>query len=371
MGLSDERADLDFLLEPEIGKVISRSCKTVRDGSIIHPSFDFTFDENIHGPELYSRLKLDPNMNPRLKTRLLTLLKQYFCVFIKKNVPITIEDYECHIDTGSHAPKVAKTIRFGIHEAPIMQSAIDGLLQKNQIVPDNNSLWLAKPVLAPKPHQEDITDAMVDQFEWRFCVSYIQLNSITKVIPYPIPRCDDAIQMRIGKAAFKILMDAFSGYHQIKMDAASSSKTVFAGPGGGKYRYTVMPFGLVNGPVIFVVMIHDLKGHWDDLATSLGISLGNSTNTIIIIDDTFVFSDDEDTIFKYLESILEISKRYNLSWKLEKCEFFTPRFEFVGIDIDSNGNRPALSKTPLLEMWKTKQPSSKWGFASFIGLVGF
>ena len=64
MGLSDECADLDFLLKPEIGRVVSRSCKTVRDGSVIHPSFDFTFDEQIHGPELYSRLKLDPNMIP-------------------------------------------------------------------------------------------------------------------------------------------------------------------------------------------------------------------------------------------------------------------------------------------------------------------
>jgi len=54
-----------------------------------------------------------------------------------------------------------------------MQSAIDGLLQKNQIVPDDDSLWLAKPVLAPKPHQEDITDHMIDEFLWRFCVSYI------------------------------------------------------------------------------------------------------------------------------------------------------------------------------------------------------
>ena len=59
MGLSDERADLDFLLEPEIGKVVSRSCKTVRDGSVIHPSFDFTLDEKIHRPKLYLRLKLD------------------------------------------------------------------------------------------------------------------------------------------------------------------------------------------------------------------------------------------------------------------------------------------------------------------------
>lgn len=171
---------------------------------------------------------------------------------------------------------------------------------------------------------------MVDQFEWRFCVSYIQLNSITKVIPYHIPRCNGAIQMCIGKAAFKILMDAFSGYHQIKVDAASSSKTALAGSGGRKYRYTVMPFGLVNGPVIFVVMIHDLKRHWDDLAMEWGVGLGNSTNTIIIIDDTFVFSDEEDTTFKYLESILEIFKRYNLSWKLEKCEFFYSKIRICG-----------------------------------------
>jgi len=130
MQLTDDRADLDFLLEPEISKVVSRSCKKLCDGSITHPSFAFVFDETIHGPELSSRLKLDSNMNPRLKTRLLTLIKKCFCVFIKKNVQITIEDYECHIDTGTHALKVAKNIRFGIHETPIMQSAIDGLLQK-------------------------------------------------------------------------------------------------------------------------------------------------------------------------------------------------------------------------------------------------
>jgi len=77
MQLTDDRADLDFLLEPEIGKVVSRSCKTVRDGTNIHPSFDFVFNKEIHGPELSSRLKLDSNMNPHLKTRLLALIKKY------------------------------------------------------------------------------------------------------------------------------------------------------------------------------------------------------------------------------------------------------------------------------------------------------
>ena len=354
-----------------MGKAVSRSTKLMRDGSAIHPSFDFIFDEKLHGPELNSRLKLPANLSPAIKARLLALIKKYFCCFIKANVPITINDYECHIDTGDAAPIVAKNIRFGIHETPIMQRAIDGLLQKNQIVPDTESQWLSRPVLAPKPHQEDITSSRIDDFEWRFCISYIPLNSVTKLLPYPIPRCDDATEMKIGNAAFKILMDAFSGYHQIKMAHASSFKTAFSGPGGRKYRLTVMPFGPVNGPVIFVIMIYDLKDHWDSLASQWGVILDNFTNSIIIIDDTFIFSNDENTIFLYLESILEISKRYNLSWKLEKCEFFSERFEFVGTDIASAGNCPAKSKTPLFKMWRTKRPTTTRDFASFIGLIGF
>ena len=117
-------------------------------------------------------------------------------------------------------------------------------------------------------------------------------------------------------------------------------------------------------------MIYDLKGHWDDIGREWVINLGKSTNITIIIDDTFMFSDDKDTIFTYLKEILEISKHYNLSWKLDKCEILTPHFEFAGIDIDDIGNCPALSKGLLLEIWKYKKPKSTRDCASFIGLVG-
>lgn len=44
---------MDFIFEKEVGKAVSTSTKIVRDSTDIHPSFNFIFDEAIHGPELY------------------------------------------------------------------------------------------------------------------------------------------------------------------------------------------------------------------------------------------------------------------------------------------------------------------------------
>lgn len=131
---------------------------------------------------------------------------------------------------------MAKNIHFCIHVTPIIQVAIDSLLHKSQVVPDDTSRWLAKPLLASKHHQGDITSNQIDDLAWRFCINYIPLNFITKVAPYPIPRCHHTIQIKVSKALFRILLNTFSGYHQIK--------TAFVVPGGRKYRYIVMPIGI-------------------------------------------------------------------------------------------------------------------------------
>jgi hypothetical protein len=161
------------------------------------------------------------------------------------------------ISTGNRKPTVARNIRYGIHETPIMQKAIKSLLLNDQIEINDDSSWLSRIVLAPKPHQEEVLQ--IFDFIWRFCISYIALNQVTKVISYYIPRCDDAVENGFGKARLFNMMDACSGFHQIKIERTSSKKTAFAGPYGQKYQYKVMPFGLVNAPTIFVTMIYDLK----------------------------------------------------------------------------------------------------------------
>jgi hypothetical protein len=95
--------------------------------------------------------------------------------------------------------------------------------------------------------------------------------------------------MVFGTATYFILLDAFSGYHQIQLSAASIVKKGFFAPRGCKYIWVVMTFGLQNCPVIFLSMMHDLHELWMQLCKEGGVPPSNNKGSTIIMDDTFLF----------------------------------------------------------------------------------
>jgi hypothetical protein len=103
-------------------------------------------------------LKIGPSVLPDVKLRIIALVKNSGVNFYEDNIKIPITGYECVIDTGSATPTVSRNICYGIHKMPIMQLAINALLANDQICIDVDSPWLSKAVLAPKPHQEHVTD---------------------------------------------------------------------------------------------------------------------------------------------------------------------------------------------------------------------
>ena len=165
----------------------------------------------------------------------------------------------------------------------------------------------------------------IADFVWRFCVNYIALNAVTKIIAMPIPRCDTAVGISFGGSRWKWLMDAISGYNQIKVAKSSQDKLAFAGPNCTKYTYRVMPFGPVNGPVIFSVFNHDMDETWRDLAMERGVVFDAATGTRIIVDDVFSWAPTFDAFIKYLICQLDVCLSQNLSLSLKKCLFFPER----------------------------------------------
>ena len=80
--------------------------------------------------------------------------------------------------------------------------------------------WLANPVLVLKKNGT-----------WRMCVDYTDLNKACPADPFALPRIDQIIDATAGCARLSFL-DAYSGYHQIKMAVKDQEKTAFITPFG-------------------------------------------------------------------------------------------------------------------------------------------
>jgi hypothetical protein len=167
-----------------------------------------------------------------LKRRITEFVKEFRDVFYEDGVKSPIIGYKLVIGTGDHQPIAVRKPHYGLHEIPIMEKTIEWLLNLGHIKRDVLSPWGFRITLAPKPHQEHVED--IKDYIWRFCINYILLNKSTRPAEYPIPRCDDAVMYGVGDATYFILLDAISGYHQIRLSAASIKKRAFFAPRGRK-----------------------------------------------------------------------------------------------------------------------------------------
>jgi hypothetical protein len=173
-----------------------------------------------------------------------------------------------------------------------------------------------------------------------------------------------------GEATFFVLLDASAGYHQVRLSESSMMKTAFFAPHGRKYCWVVMPFGLKNAPPVYVAMMHDLKDLWTTMAEEKGVDTSEDNGTTIIIDDTFIYGVSIEHAFLITRCVCLIARKYHLTWKLKKSQWFPSKIEFVGVDIHrKGGNSPAQSKDILLTNWKV--PSTPRHVMGFIGFAIF
>jgi hypothetical protein len=156
----------------------------------IDPRFDFTFDDALQGERLRQQLDLS-HLDDALQIKIYDLVKRYWSVFDNRGVWIPVKNYECVIDTGDTPPIAVKNTCYGSKEIPIMKKAIAGLEKVRHIRQIHDGRWQFKCVLAAKPHQEHIRN--ISEFVWQFCINYVPLNSITRIIAFPIPRCNSAV----------------------------------------------------------------------------------------------------------------------------------------------------------------------------------
>jgi len=96
-----------------------------------------------------------------------------------------------------------------------IREEIHKLLHADFIEEVHHPEWLANPVIVPKANGK-----------LRMCIDYTNLNKACHRDPYPLPRIDQIVNSSSGCDLLSFL-DAYSGFHQIRMSTEDSKHTAF------------------------------------------------------------------------------------------------------------------------------------------------
>jgi hypothetical protein len=146
-------------------------------------------------------------------------------------IPKEVAEHALEIRAGSKPVK--QRLRRFDEKRKVIGEEIHKLLEAGFIKEVHHPEWLANPVLVKKKSGK-----------WRMCVDYTSLNKACPKVPFSLPRIDQIIDFTVGCETLSFL-DAYSGYHQIKMKEFDQLATSFT-TSFSMYCYVTMPFSLRN-----------------------------------------------------------------------------------------------------------------------------
>jgi hypothetical protein len=131
-------------------------------------------------------------------------------------------------------------------------------------------------------------------------------------------------------------LDAFSGYHQIKMAMEDEEKTTFIMP-CGVYCYVCMPFGLKNAGATFQRL----------MCKALGAQMGR--NAEAYVDDIVVKTRKGRTFIEDLEETFANLRKVNIKLNPAKCAFGVPSGKLLGFLVFHRGIEANPDKVKAIE----------------------
>ena len=130
------------------------------------------------------------------------------------------------------------------------------------------------------------------------------------------------------------VLDATSGYWQIKLDEESSLLTTF-NTLFGRYCFTRMPFSIHSAQEVFQKTM--------DMAFE-GINGCKS-----IIDDMLVWGSSKEEHYHNLRKVLECTREVGIKWNAEKCVFGATEVSYFGHVLSDKGVQPDPKKIAAIQ----------------------
>jgi hypothetical protein len=216
---------------------------------------------------------------------------------------------------------------------------------------------IANPVVVPKANGSG-----------RLCVDFTSLNKACPKDPYPLLRIDQIIKST-ASSDLLCFLDAFSGYHQIKMAKEDEENMAFITP-CRVYCYVCMPFGLKNAGAAFQRLMHK----------ALGAQMGR--NAEAYVDDIVVKIREGPTLIEDMEETFANVRKVNIKLDPAKCAFGVPSGKLLGFLVSHHGikvnpirsrplkkcvrhatSRRCSASRGAWKLWGASSPGQREGFA--------
>jgi hypothetical protein len=209
-------------------------------------------------------------------------------------------------------PVRQKPRKHSIERQNFIREEVRKLLQVGFIEEVYHPVWLANPVIVPKANGK-----------LRMFIDYTNLNKACLKDPYPLPRIDQIVDSTSGCDLLSFI-DAYSGFHQIKMARGDRKHTAFVIV-DGLYCYIVMPYGLLNALPTF--------------ARAMNITLGDLVRDIVevYVDDIVVKTRESNSLLGNLAQVFDKLRATSTKLNPEKCVFGVSAGKLLGFLVSHRG----------------------------------
>ena len=187
----------------------------------------------------------------------------------------------------------------------------------------------------------------------RICIDPRDLNKAIKREHYPM-RTIEEIVARIPNAKVFSVLDASSGFWQVKLDRESAKLCTFNTP-FGRYMFTRLPIGISSAPDVFQSIMSEM---FEDIE---GVE--------VVVDNLLIWGETEEQHDSRLEKVLQRAEQRNLKLNKDKSQIKCKEISYVGHIIGKDGLKPDPKKVEAIV--NMDAPRNKEELQRFLGMITY
>lgn len=248
-----------------------------------------------------------------------------------------------NIKLKDNSPVAYRPRRLAYAERVQVRQIVSELLEAD-IIRESQSEYASPIVLVQKKNGDA-----------RLCVDYRDVNKRVVRERYPLPLILDQIDS-LCDAQYFITLDMKAGFYQMEIEENVKHITAFITP-DGLYEYNRMPFGFANSPAVYQRAIDK----------ALGVLKG--TTALVYMDDVLIPSKTIQEGLDKLKIVLRALATSGFKLNYEKCTFFAPETEYLGVVVSNGTVRPSTKK--VIALREAPIPSNVKSVRQFMGLANY